>query len=70
MRGTNQPRPRCVALQGPLGGPTTCVIYARRPSTCRNFGLRWEAGALHASPQQLADCNQARTLCSLPPLEI
>jgi hypothetical protein len=50
MRGTNQPYPRCIALQGPVGGLTNCVIYAHRSTTCRNFGLTWEAGVIHASP--------------------
>ena len=33
MRGTNRPQPHCLALQGPVGGLTTCIIYDRRPST-------------------------------------
>ena len=35
MAGTNQPTPRCRALQGEVGKEVTCVAYAARPSPCR-----------------------------------
>lgn len=35
MRGSNSPSPRCVALQGEIGGPTSCSAYADRPPPCR-----------------------------------
>lgn len=44
MLGTNQPRPRCVALQGRLGHEVGCTIYAQRPSCCRNFQPSYESG--------------------------
>ncbi|TDR30821.1 YkgJ family cysteine cluster protein [Hydromonas duriensis] len=57
MRGTNQARPRCIALQGDIGQPAGCGIYAQRSSTCREF----EMGD--------ARCAQARAGFGLPPLE-
>jgi uncharacterized protein len=35
MRGTNQPQPRCHALQGDVGRAVICTHYAQRPSPCR-----------------------------------
>lgn len=35
MKGTDQPHPRCVALQGDVGVRVWCAIYERRPSVCR-----------------------------------
>ena len=35
MAGTNAASPRCVALEGPVGGPTRCVAYQARPPACR-----------------------------------
>ena len=37
MKGTNQPSPRCVALEGDIGGNIGCSIYEKRSSTCREF---------------------------------
>ena len=48
MQGTNQPVPRCVALQGNIGKQVGCGIYPHRSSTCRDF----TAGS--------ADCLKAR----------
>ncbi|WP_181405130.1 YkgJ family cysteine cluster protein [Aestuariibacter sp. GS-14] len=42
MAGTNQPKPRCVALQGEVGKEVSCGIYPQRSSTCREF----EAGSV------------------------
>lgn len=39
MRGTNNGSPRCVALQGDIGGVISCSIYADRPSPCRDFDI-------------------------------
>ena len=57
MAGTNQARPRCVALQGDVGGPVACTAYAQRPTPCREV----EAGD--------DKCRQARALHGLVPLE-
>ncbi|MCK6424414.1 MAG: YkgJ family cysteine cluster protein [Burkholderiaceae bacterium] len=35
LRGTNQARPRCAALQGRVGDAVACSQYAQRPSPCR-----------------------------------
>lgn len=35
MAGTNQPTPRCEALQGEVGRQVTCTVYTARPSPCR-----------------------------------
>ena len=62
MRGTQARTPRCVALQGAVGGPVSCAIYAQRPSPCRELGPAWERG--EPSPQ----CDRARAAYGLPPL--
>lgn len=59
MRGTNQPGPRCVALEGEVGGCASCAIYEHRPSPCRDFEAYDPGGA----------CNRARAAHGLPPLE-
>ena len=35
MAGTNAASPRCVALEGEVGGPTRCTAYEARPPACR-----------------------------------
>ncbi len=42
--GTNQTRPRCVALGGHIGKSVGCTIYERRPSCCREFKPSYEDG--------------------------
>jgi len=42
MRGTERRSPRCAALEGEVGKRVCCLIYAGRPSTCRNFKRSWE----------------------------
>ncbi|MCC4265105.1 YkgJ family cysteine cluster protein [Oceanimonas baumannii] len=59
MQGTNQPAPRCVALQGEVGGCVACSIYENRPGPCREFDPFDAEGA----------CNRAREAHGLPPLE-
>ena len=68
MRGTNQPSPRCVALQCKIGEEVGCAIYAQRSSTCRDFGLHCEENALKCDGLNLTRCNQAREAWNLPPL--
>lgn len=63
MLGTNQPRPRCVALLGDVGEQVRCSIYARRPTPCRDLKPSWSEGI------QNEQCDKARTAWGLPPLE-
>ena len=42
MRGTELSSPRCMALKGEVSIKVSCIIYAARPSTCRNFVRSWE----------------------------
>ncbi|WP_445397554.1 YkgJ family cysteine cluster protein [Zobellella sp. An-6] len=58
MLGTNQASPRCVALEGEVGGCVSCRIYPNRPSPCREFEAFDADGA----------CNRARAAYGLPPL--
>ncbi|MCK2094386.1 YkgJ family cysteine cluster protein [Thauera aromatica] len=37
MRGTDAALPRCIALEGEVGGAVRCTLYAARPSPCRDF---------------------------------
>ncbi|MBU0601531.1 MAG: YkgJ family cysteine cluster protein [Gammaproteobacteria bacterium] len=41
MRGTDDARPRCRALNGRIGQAVSCRIYEERPDPCREF----EAGS-------------------------
>lgn len=56
MAGTNRPVPRCCALQGEIGRQVTCLVYAARPSPCRE---------LQAGDEK---CNRARARHGLAPL--
>jgi Fe-S-cluster containining protein len=66
MQGTNQTNPRCVALKGKIGTRVTCSIYSHRPSTCREFGIRWEGDKICVTKIELIRCNQARATWGLP----
>lgn len=68
MKGSNQPLPRCAALEGCIGEHVRCTIYAQRPTPCREFGVTWERGTLRFSADELERCNQARAAWGLPPL--
>jgi Predicted Fe-S-cluster oxidoreductase len=68
MRGTNQPHPRCQMLTGKIGEKVACAIYARRSSTCREFGLHIEKAQLQIDSEGLQRCNEARQAWNLPPL--
>jgi uncharacterized protein len=35
MCGTNQEKPRCIALSGTIGEHVSCTIYNSRSSTCK-----------------------------------
>jgi uncharacterized protein len=58
MAGTNRPAPRCCALQGEVGKQVTCLVYAARPSPCRE---------VQPGDDQ---CNKARARYGLAPIEI
>jgi len=58
MAGTNQPSPRCPALQGAIGREVACIVYSQRPSPCRE---------LQAGDKK---CNKARVRHGLNPLVI
>jgi uncharacterized protein len=63
MSGTNQPSPRCSALQGTVGQPGIgCSIYHDRPSPCREFPVWEDDGTPNAG------CTRARLRKGLPPL--
>ena len=57
MAGTNQPRPRCAALQGEVGREVACTAYAQRPTPCRGVDAGDEK------------CRQARAMHGLAPLK-
>ncbi|HEO70038.1 MAG TPA: YkgJ family cysteine cluster protein [Candidatus Hydrogenedentes bacterium] len=63
MKGTNQERPRCVALDGEIGHSVACAIYERRSSTCRDFPASYAYG------ERNVRCDKARLAHGLPPLE-
>lgn len=62
MRGTNEVVPRCVSLEGQVGGACRCAIHPLRPSPCREFAASYEAGTHHDR------CDTARACHGLPPL--
>ena len=62
MRGTNQLRPRCVALLGDIGHSTRCTIHPQRASVCRDYPPSFE------NDQPQARCDEARAAHGLPPL--
>lgn len=70
MRGTDQPNPRCVALEGTIGESVNCTIYEQRPSPCREFGVDWVDGVLVYVPEDLERCTKARAAKGLPPLVV
>ena len=57
MAGTNRPEPRCHALQGEVGKRAGCLVYAARPSPCREVQPGDEK------------CNKARARHGLEPLD-
>ena len=61
MQGTERGHGRCVALRGELGRPgIRCTIYAKRPSTCRDFASWLPDGTPNP------DCQALRTRLGLP----
>ena len=68
MQGTNQPNPRCTALDGIVGQSVSCSVYEQRPTPCQEFGIHWENGLLYATPWELERCERARSVFGLPTL--
>lgn len=62
MKGTDQPHPWCVALQGSVGIQVWCSIYERRPSVCQEVQPSGTDGLTNPW------CDRARALWGLPPL--
>lgn len=62
MKGTNQPNPRCVALDGEIGVRVACSIYGARSSVCREFPPAWQNG----EPNE--KCDRARIAWGLEPI--
>lgn len=62
MLGTWSKRPRCIALEGEVGGQTHCAIYDVRPAACRELRMSWQDG--EPNPQ----CDRARVLHGMAPL--
>lgn len=62
MKGTDQPYPRCIALQGEVGTGVWCAIYGRHPSVCHEV-VPWD-------PNGVANvwCERARAIWGLPRL--
>ncbi len=68
MKGTNQKKSRCIALEGEIGQTTICNIYELRSTSCREFGVHWENGNYHLFGEDLERCNRARAAWNLPSL--
>jgi len=62
MRGTDQPNPRCIALEGVIGQSAYCRIHPQRSSICRDFLPSFEDGT--HNPR----CDEARAVHDLPAL--
>lgn len=62
MIGTNTRTPRCVALEGEVGGCVSCGIYEQRPTPCREFAMSGENGEWNEA------CDRARARHGLPAL--
>ena len=62
MKGTDQPHPRWIALQGNVGIGVWWALYGRRPSKCREVTPSGQSGAANAW------CDRARPVWGLPPL--
>lgn len=62
MKGMSGPRPRCIALEGEIGGCVSCSIYPLRSSVCRDFPYSGKDGIRNDR------CEEARARHGLPPL--
>ena len=64
MRGTDDGPPRCIALEGEIGGAVRCTIYVQRPGPCRDFAPYAGVGIGDDA------CDAARRRYGLPPLAL
>lgn len=62
MCGTDQPNPRCVALQGNIGERVFCRIHPQRSSSCREYQPSYEDGSVNPR------CDTARAAYGLAAL--
>jgi Fe-S-cluster containining protein len=62
MKGTDQPHPWCIALQGNVGVSVRCAMYGRRPSVCREVTPSGHNGTANIW------CDRTRAIWGLPPL--
>ena len=60
MKGSNDLRPRCIALMGFIGKKVHCSIYTQRAAVCSYFHALWENGI----PNEC--CDRARLAWGLP----
>jgi len=63
MNGTDQAKPRCVALEGVIGESVSCSIYEKRPDCCRAFQASFEDGTKNEA------CDRARASKGLRELQ-
>jgi Fe-S-cluster containining protein len=61
MKGTEGHLKRCVALKGNIGYTVSCLIYDKRPLSCRNFLAAWEHNILNPL------CDRARVAYGMYP---
>lgn len=64
MRGTDEAKPRCIALKGQIGEAVSCSIYADRPSPCREFAPYAALGMSEPA------CDRARVRHGLLPIKL
>ncbi|MCA1902719.1 MAG: YkgJ family cysteine cluster protein [Candidatus Hydrogenedens sp.] len=62
MKGTNQSKPRCIALKGTIGKHVFCSIYWRKPSICCDIEPSYKYGFPESK------CDKARLAYGLTPL--
>lgn len=70
MKGSNQKRPRCIALEGEVSHSVRCSIYEQRSSSCRDFGIEFTNGQVVASAEDYERCTHARAHWGLPPIQV
>lgn len=61
MKGTNQSKPRCIALEGEIGQQVSCGIYQHRSSSCKE---------VQAGDEQCAKARITHQLIPLIDIEI
>ena len=67
MAGTMGKPVRCIELLGQVTQSVSCLIYERRASPCRNFGVQMRGEEnWNISAADLEHCNEARAHYNLP----